>query len=447
MADRKTGTERPADEVRTWVKDAVSDLTRAPEAAPGAEDSYVFETGSGDTDNDHPPLRSEADGEPGDQSEGDHDNSGDQRLGDEQGDQSGGDYDIDLDDEPEEEPDLPRFDASEATLTDDGIAVDPRAGVDGIPRGVDDPIADPAGRSPVGEAASEAVFDRGQGAVERPGADELGGASLGYGSGAGMAGVGTPAHDVDGLRAEHGGATRHDLGSDSGVDVPTGVMDEDGIGPDTAIETSGTSVGMDDDGGVLGDGGFGAGRPTAPSMDDVVDTGPDKPGIDETRTATPGKKTTIDFGGGDKTTTIVLEDGSEATLAETGIEGGTGFFVDMPDGTKLEGAEASDHIGEHLPLEPIPPGDDQLEPGLDPEASEQLMAEIEENTHYSEATWAAWKGSEVNPDPGSEGGGDAGTVDMAPFEPDYGDPFEAEVGSAVPITAEDVDPGTIDPVE
>jgi hypothetical protein len=53
----------------------------------------------------------------------------------------------------------------------------------------------------------------------------------------------------------------------------------------------------------------------------------------------------------------------------------------------------------------------------------------------------------VNPDPGSEGGGDAGTVDMAPFEPDYGDPFEAEVGSAVPITAEDVDPGTIDPVE
>jgi hypothetical protein len=247
-----------------------------------------------------------------------------------------------------------------------------------------------------------------------------------------MAGVGTPGHDVGGLRAEHGGATRHDLGGERGVDVPTGVMDEGSIGA-KEIDVDGASAGgIDDQGGVLHDGGGDTGRPTAPSMDDVVDTGPDKPGIDETRS---------------KVTIIKLEDGSVASLHKgPEIQGGPVFIVTTPGGDVLEGPEATDHIMENLPLEPIPTGD-QLEPGLDPEASEQLSAEFEENTNYSEATWAAWKGSEVNPDPGSEGGGGAVETDMAPFEPDYADPLDADVGTAVPVTPEDVDPGTIDPIE
>ena len=320
--------------------------------------------------------------------------------------------------------------------------VDPGAHLDAIPEGVDDLVADPGGLDGLRDLTDEGVADLdtrgGDGLGERP--DVAGtGAFLGEGgTGAmGPGGVGAPQHDPDALRAEFGGGTRHDFGGDEPIEVPSGVMDEAGLGPEET-EPSGATAGLGGDlagsGSPLDDGTAG-GRPGMPEMADVVDDGPAKPGIEETRALGPD------------IAHYPLDDGSRVTVIDgeitVQIDGGWAF-----GGTSLTGQAALDHASEHLPLEPIPSGDDvDPESWVDPAVRERLMAELEENTQYSEATWAAWQGRHVNPDPGAEGGGTTDPPTDPFHQPDFADPADETVGSAVPITQEDVDPGTVDPLE
>ena len=352
----------------------------------------------------------------------------------------GFDYD-DTDDSPPT-----AADAAEGFSTSVG-EMDPGAGLDPIPEGVDDLVDDPAGLDGLRDLTDEGLADAdtrgGDGLGERP---DLagGGASMGSGTGAGgPQGIGVPQNDPNALRSELGGGTRHDLGGEEAIQVPDGVMDEGGLGPEE-VEPSGATAGLVGDlagsGSPLDDGTAG-GRPGMPEMADVVDDGPAKPDIGETRA--------------DVTEThITLEDGSDASLV---VDDGDGmWFVDIAvgseaGGTTLMGNEALAYIAENLPLEEIPTsggGDIDPETWVDPAVRERLMAELEENTQYSEATWAAWQGRHVNPDPGSETGGTTEDLQTEPFhQPDFGDPADEPIGSAVPVTEDDVDPGTIDPIE
>ena len=214
-----------------------------------------------------------------------------------------------------------------------------------------------------------------------------------------------------------------------------------GLGPDPGTWLEANLGSPDIDGGVTPagtDGLYGTGRGMSiPDVSERGPTRPDTPGLDEARSSTR-----------QSSNTVWLDDGSSAThIVNPRFEGGDAWIVETPAGDILEDQAALDHIGEHLPLV-APPTEDMAEPEADPEWQQRMADSAEEHTHYGEIRMDALKGSEVNPDPMSDGIVDE-TLDstMDPSSPDFADPFDGPLESADTIDPADLDPGTIDPID
>jgi hypothetical protein len=300
-------------------------------------------------------------------------------------------------DDPDEEH-LVADDTSTVPAT--GLESDPRVDMDDIRPGVDDAIADPAGK--------DALQGHDLG---RPWLDAL----TGEPSTAGGSEFDTAGPDL----------------SDAGIDLPPGVTDTGGFDGDASVDAAGVAPGHVGQGGdALGDG---SGGPSMPTVDDLAPTRPETPGMDEARSSTMTSKT--------------LDDGSQASYI-TNDSGTTGdWFVDTTDGRILHDQEALDHISVHLPL--VAPGAaDLTEPEVDAEWQRRFAEDLESNTHYGEIRMDALKGSEVNPDPTAAGDpGSGGRLEVDPSTPDFADPLDQPVDQDFSLTPDDLDPGTIDPIE
>jgi hypothetical protein len=92
----------------------------------------------------------------------------------------------------------------------------------------------------------------------------------------------------------------------------------------------------------------------------------------------------------------------------------------------------------------VPDGTEDLaEPAVDLEWQQRMAESLEDHTHYGEIRMDALKGSEVNPDPMSDGEADA-TLDptMDPSGPDFADPVDEPLEPVDTIDPADLDPGT-----